>query len=156
METKIKIKYFKKEEDEIRIFGSSFIINNKEKCKIIFKDKEYELKEYFEDIESNYDNINDIILILRLFDDITDFSYMFYKCNTLYSLNFSSELQFNNIKNMSNMFSGCNSLISLPDLSKLNIENVIDLSNLFSFCKSLIFEISHFETSDNDEHPENI
>ena len=113
----IKIVYNQNKErkEKIRIFGSSFIINNKEKCKIIFKDKECELKEYFEDIESNYDNINDIILILRLCDDITDFSYMFYKCNTLYSLNFSSELQFNNIKNMSNMFSGCNSLISLPD-----------------------------------------
>ena len=34
-----------KNEKEIRIFNNNFINNNKNKCKIIYEDKEYEIKE---------------------------------------------------------------------------------------------------------------
>ena len=37
--------------DKIRIFGDKFIKRNMYKYKIIYKNKEYKLKEYFEDIE---------------------------------------------------------------------------------------------------------
>ena len=37
--------------DKIRIFGDKFIKRNMYKYKIIYKNKEYNLKEYFEDIE---------------------------------------------------------------------------------------------------------
>ena len=35
--------------DKTQIFNSSFIDKNKDKCRIIYKNKEYELKEYFEE-----------------------------------------------------------------------------------------------------------
>ena len=38
----------------IRIFGSTFIANNKQKCKIVYNNEEYELKEYFNDIDEIY------------------------------------------------------------------------------------------------------
>ena len=40
----------------LRILGYIFVYNNKDKCKIIYKDKEYDLKEYFEDIDNNYNH----------------------------------------------------------------------------------------------------
>ena len=38
----------------IRIFGSTFVANNKQKCKIVYNNEEYELKEYFNDIDEIY------------------------------------------------------------------------------------------------------
>ena len=35
---------FEKEKTKLRIFGKKFINTNKDKCKIIYKDKKYELK----------------------------------------------------------------------------------------------------------------
>ena len=45
----IIIRYnIKENENKIKIFGKDFIKNNKNICKIIYEDKEYELQEYFE------------------------------------------------------------------------------------------------------------
>ena len=41
-------------EDVIRIFGNKFIKRNKNKCKIIYNNKKYKLKEYFDEIYNNY------------------------------------------------------------------------------------------------------
>ena len=46
----------------IRIFGEKFVNNNRDKCKIIYENKEYELTEYFSDIDSKHTN-SDIISI---------------------------------------------------------------------------------------------
>ena len=71
---------YKHNKDKIRIFDNDFINKNKDKCKIIYKNKEYELKEYFEDIDNNYKNKEEISFILRINKNITDISYMFYNC----------------------------------------------------------------------------
>ena len=41
----IIIKYRKNDEFEIQIFGQNFVNNNKDKCKIIYEGKEYDLKQ---------------------------------------------------------------------------------------------------------------
>ena len=68
---------------EIKMFDSIFIENNKEKCKIVYNDKEYELKEYFEDICANYNYKDEINIKLELSKDIIDMSYMFNECETI-------------------------------------------------------------------------
>ena len=78
-------KYYK---DKIRIFGRVFIENNFDKCKIVYNDKEYELKEYFEDIDSNNNHKDSITLILRGFNNITDMSYLFNECDSFTSISF--------------------------------------------------------------------
>ena len=45
---------------KIDLFSLRFVKNNKDKCKIIYKDKEYELKESF-DIDDINDNKKNII-----------------------------------------------------------------------------------------------
>ena len=70
-------------EDNIKIFGNEFVENNKNKCKMIIDNKEYEIQEYF-DIESNNNNI--LNLKLKGINNITNMSYMFYGCKSLLSL----------------------------------------------------------------------
>ena len=40
--------------DVLRIFSKDFVKNNKRTCRIIYKNKKYELKEYLEEIDNNY------------------------------------------------------------------------------------------------------
>ena len=47
-------------EDILRIFGKYFVKHNKNKCKIIYKNKKYKLKEYLEEIDNNYNRKDDL------------------------------------------------------------------------------------------------
>ena len=95
----IVIKYKPKEDNKqkVRIFGENFVNNNIQKCKIIYKEEEYELKEYLEDIDEKYDNKTEFEIKLKGINNITD---------------------------MSSMFDGCEALSSLPDISKWTTNNV--------------------------------
>ena len=79
--------YKQKKDNHIKtkIFDIDFINKNKDKCKIIYPNQEYELKEYFEDIEieNNYKDKKEISIILKINKNITDISYMFYECEEL-------------------------------------------------------------------------
>ena len=73
---------------KIRIFGENFVTKNRDKCKIIYEEKEFELTEYFEDLNNNKFLFIDLIILILKIDDnnITDISYMFSECNTLLSI----------------------------------------------------------------------
>ena len=83
-------KTIKDKNNKVRIFGLNFVLNNKDKCKIIYEDKEYELKEYFDDINKNYDNKIKIALTLKVKETIIDSSYMFDGCKALFSFPYTS------------------------------------------------------------------
>jgi len=95
-------------EKTINIFGSEFVENNKNICKMIINKKEYEITN-----EYNVENNNNELLKIKL-------------------------KGINNITNMSHMFSGCSSLISLPDISKWDTSKVNDMNYTFEECSSLI------------------
>ena len=78
---------------EIKLFGKYFVEKNKDKSKIIYNEKEYELTEYFE-VGNNLNNDNNLIKIQLKID--------------------------NNITNIANMFNGCETLLSFRDISNLN------------------------------------
>ena len=66
---------YKPEEDnkeKVRIFGEWFVNNNIYKCRIIYKNEEYELKEYFNDIYDEYSNKDEIKIKLKGINNITD------------------------------------------------------------------------------------
>ena len=67
----------------IRIFGETFVEKNRNNCRILYKDKEYELKEYIEEIDSSYNHKDDIFLALRIINSIIDISSIFSDCTTL-------------------------------------------------------------------------
>ena len=78
----------KENKEYIKIFGNKFVENNKNICKMIIDNKEYEICEKY-----NIKKYNKNKLEIKL-------------------------KGINNINNMSNMFIHCSSLLSLSDISK--------------------------------------
>ena len=112
--------------------------------------------------------------------NVTDMSYMFYRCDGLTSLDVSnfntqkvedmsemfsvcsglkslnvSHFDTQNVKNMNSMFYSCKRLTSL-DVSNFNTQNVTDMSYMFSWCAGLnSLDLSKFDTQ-NVEYMNNM
>ena len=147
----IKYKIFGKE-DKIKIFGDTFVENNKNNFRISLDDKnELELVSFL-DLKNNekYIKINKIIEIkLIQINEVTNLSMMFQGCRNIISVPDLSTINTDNITDISFMFSNCNSLTSLPDLSIWNTSKLTNMSSLFYGCSSLksLFDISYWDTS---------
>ena len=147
----IEMKYQPKDDnkDKIRIFNNIFINNNIYKCRIIYNNEEYDLKEYFQDIDSKYNNKDGIKFKLKGINNITSIGSIFMGCNCLTSLPDISKWNASNVTDISGIFYGCKSLTSLPDISKWNTHNVTDMNSIFYGCNSLtsLPDISKWNTS---------
>ena len=71
--------------------------------------------------------------------NVEDMSYMFYGCESLYSLPNISFWNTNKVLDMSYIFGYCYSLVSLPDISKWKTGNVNQMKYIFKSCTSLSF-----------------
>ena len=77
----------------IRIFGNYFVKQNKNKCKIIYGNKKYKLKEYFNEIDKNYNyKTKEIKIKLIGINNIINFKKMFYGCLYLSSVSESNNI----------------------------------------------------------------
>ena len=147
----IKYKILGKE-DKIKIFGDTFVENNKNNFRISLDDKnELELVSFL-DLKNNekYIKINKIIEIkLIQINEVTNLSMMFQGCRNIISVPDLSTINTDNITDISFMFSNCNLLTSLPDLSIWNTSKLRNMSSLFYGCSSLtsLFDISYWDTS---------
>ena len=121
-------KYIK--DDLLKIFGLEFVKNNKNKCKIIYENKEYKLEEYI-NINIKNNKKDKIEIKLKGINSITNMSYMFYECKSLFSLPDISKWNTSNVTNMCHMFYNCSSISSLPIL-QWNTSNATDMSYMFS------------------------
>ena len=102
--SEINIIYDIKQENIIKIFGYEFVVeNNRNKCKMIIDNNEYEIAEEY-NIENYKNNNNKLKIILKRIDNVTNLSGMFYECSSLSSLHDISKLNTNNVTNMSYMF----------------------------------------------------
>ena len=134
--TEIEINYKPIDDGKLRIFGDEFVKNNINKCKVIYKEREYNLTKFIDDIDDKY-NSNEVIKIkLKGINNITDMSSMFYDCKSLSLLPDISKWNTSNVTNMKGMFFNCKSLSSLPDISKWDTSNVINIESIFNGCKS--------------------
>ena len=133
-----------KSTEEIKILNEVFVNNNKDRCKIIYEDDEYELKETFKTNQKDRLEIK-----LKVNSDISNLESMFKGCKSLISLPDISKLNTANVINISSMFYGCISLIFLSDISKWNTNKVKNMSNLFYRCSKFITlpDISIWNTS---------
>ena len=142
-------------EKKVKILGEEFVKNNKNKCKIVYKNNIYELKVYLEDIDKNYNHKDLVIIKIIFIHDIINLSYMFYNCNCLISLtdNIKTNVSIHYLQiystNLKFMFFRCSSLISLPDISKWDTSNVNYMAYMFFGCSSLISlpDLSKLDTS---------
>ena len=136
----------KEKGDEINIFGSEFVENNKNKCKMIIDNMEYDITDKYNIENYKYNRLN---IKLKGIDKISDMSYMFSGCSSLSSLPDISNWNTNNANNMSGMFYECKSLSSLPDISNWNTNNIKDISDMFYGCSLLLSlpDISKWNTN---------
>lgn len=87
----------------VKLFDSEFVNNNKNNCKIIFRNKEYTLTENF---EIKNDDMQEEKLEMKLtgVSTITNASKMFYECKQLYSLPDIDKWDLSNVKEKNEMF----------------------------------------------------
>ena len=81
-----------------RIFGKEFVQNNKEKCKMIYKDIEKELKEYYQE----FDNKDLIKFKLKFINNTINMSCMFKECENIESIKFEENNNEINIESNNN------------------------------------------------------
>ena len=128
------IKYNVNKEEEIKIFGKTFVDNNKSLCRIFFENKVYELSEKFKINNLNKDKLEIKLIGINY---INNMSYIFHECSSLESLSHLSKWDTSNIKDMQYMFFRCSQLKSLPDISDWNTKNVTGMNHMFYECSSL-------------------
>ena len=122
-----ELEYKAKKVSQIKLFGSDFVKRNKDKCKIIYNEKEYDLMEYFK--FDNNSNHNDSIKIqLRINNNITDISYIFSFCKELLSISDLPVDDNYNITDINKSFDGNNFNNSSE---KAENSNEIDISETF-------------------------
>ena len=130
----IKIIYRKHiNSNKIRIFGDKFIENNKDKCHIIYKGKQYILTSHI-----TLNNKSEVEIQLRGINKIIDMEYIFEDCNSLFDIPDITNWNTRKVIKMNRMFSGCNLLKHIPNISTFDTHNVVDMSDMFSGCESLI------------------
>ena len=132
---------------KLRIFGANFVKKNEALCKFIYENQSYEMREFLKLNNIPKKNISEIIL--TGINNITNMSYIFNDCSSLFSLPDISKWNTKNVTNMSYLFCNCSSLSSLPDISKWNTSNVTNMSFMFSNCSSLssLPDISKWNTN---------
>ena len=132
--------------EKIKILGKQFVENNKNNCKILYKNKEYELTEEFDTKNINKDKLE---IKLKGINNVTSIKYLFYECKSLELLPDIHKWNMENVTNMSFLFYECTSLKYLPDLSKWKTDNVSEMRCMFTRCSSLksLSDISKWDTS---------
>ena len=139
----------------VKIFGETFVKNNKDKCKLILydeeKDEEFncELCVFLELELINKFNHGDKFFNLYLVqtDNFTDLSSMFYQCATLIRVEGLNGLNTEKLTSMAGMFESC-SLLQEIDISYMKIPQVEDISYMFRKCTFLqSLDFSGWKTS---------
>ena len=125
------------ENESIKIFDSEFVNKYRNICKIIYKDKELELVDYFKPYKLTKEDGNILEIKLTGVNKITDMSSMFYSCTSLVSLPDISDWNTYKVNNMSKLFKGCSLLSYLPRELQWNTINVTNMEGMFSGCSSL-------------------
>ena len=123
----------------LKLFDWEFVKNNKNHCKILLDNKELDLvdtlpTQYNHDYNYMYNRelTNKYVEIkLKGMENVTDMSYMFYKCKDLLSVSNISDLDTSKVKNMSCLFYDCESLLLLPEILNWDTSKVTDISYMF-------------------------
>ena len=137
------IKYLPNNSKKIRLFGTKFVTNNQNKCKIIFNNQINDMYDIYminNDLQKYIKSKNGILEIkLRINknENLTNMSHMFKDCTDLLFLPNISELNTFHVTDMSYLFYNCKLLENMSDISKWNTSNVTNMSYMFFHCSSL-------------------
>ena len=85
------------------IFGTKFVKNNRDKCKIIYNKNEQEIVEGV----TLKTNAKTIEIRLKGLSNVTNMSYMFYDCPQLLSIYNLDKINTSEVTNMNSLFINC-------------------------------------------------
>ena len=143
-QNEITIQYLPENSKKIRLFGTKFVANNRNKCKIILNNQIQEINDILllnNDLKKYINPKNGILEIklkINKNQNLIDMSNMFKDCSSLLLLPNISELNTFHVKDMSYLFYGCTLLDNLSDISKWNTSNVTNMNYMFFNCCSLL------------------
>ena len=134
---------------KLKLFGDKFVKNNINKCKIIIDGKEYELCNELNIGKFKIDDNKLFKIQLIGIKSITDMSYMFHKCENLFSVSHLSQINTSKIVSMRSLFESCSLLEAVEGISDWDIRNVTNIRGMFFNCQSLtkISNITNWDTS---------
>ena len=119
-----------------KILGEKFVNNNKDKCKMIIKNKEYELSSLLsEELKKNTKDLFEIKL--KGINEGINFENIFAGCKSLKLVPDIDELDITKISSLRGFFAGCTHLSYLPDIGKWRTNNLKDISYMFYNCEAL-------------------
>ena len=121
-----QLEYKATNESHIKLFGSKFVNKEKDKCKIIYNEKLYDLMDYFK-LDNNYNHNDSIKIELRINNNITVISNMFYQCKELLSISDLLVVNFN----MTDINKSIDENNSNNSSEKSDNSNKIDISENF-------------------------
>ena len=127
-----EICYNNDSDNEVRIFGKEFVDNNKENCKIFYKDKFIELTEFLK-----FDKKGENIITLIEEKTIKNYCNMFDSCNNLVTMKSCKNWNMSNAENLNYMFRNCEKLADLTGVENWDISNVKEMNFTFYNCNSL-------------------
>ena len=118
---------------QLKLFGDSFVQNNKNNCYLLIDGKKYDLcEEYTLNKKQKEKNTLEVKLIET--KPITNMYRLFYYCICLLQVKDFDKWDTKNVTTMRSLFNECPMLKSIPDISKWNTKNVIDMKNMFYDC----------------------
>ena len=139
-----ELTYKKNNKGKTKILDEKFIQRNRNRCSIIYNKCEFELKEYFDDIDNKHKD--KIKLLLCLDKNINDLSYIFYKCDSLISVEYY-QMDYH-IKEMNDNFGYKNFFESNIINSSANDNiNLYDAINIYSDSQQNESTISQIKTN---------
>ena len=134
---------------KVRIFGKEFVKNNKDKCCITYRGKCYELKEFFEDIDCNYNHNGEILLTLNGINNITDISYFFAECDNIETIILLKDNFFNVTNLIEEDSSENNSSINLTNNANSFCSSIKRENNFYGDLSLIYSELSNIPKSSN-------
>ena len=144
---KLEIEYYSyidQSKKRIKIFGKTFVNNNKNNCYLIIKDKKEDLCEKYEKEQNER-----IKITLVMYKYIENMSEMFYNCDYLSSVSQKNQWTTDEVTDMNSMFYGCIALEKLDNFFlNWDTSKVTDFSYMFYKCDciSSLENISYFDT----------
>ena len=127
----INIGYFTKNSGIYNIFGENFVMNNFDKIDLIINGEQHRL------VNSYKLKMGENIVTVKIKNDLTNLSFMFYLCVCLKNIDELNLLDVKNVNDFSHIFQGCSILSDIKSLQNWDVSNGINFSSMFEGCTSL-------------------
>ena len=126
-----------KNESVIRLFGDIFVENNKDNFKLFVNEKEVPFTDTIQK-SSIEENTNILKVTLKELKPVSDYSYLFFKCDSLLHFYNADKMNLTHVTNISHLFAKCETLISVPNISSWDVSNITIMDSIFFGCHSLL------------------